>query len=316
MKIIKPKKLEKGDSVGIIAPSEAISNRNALKSGVRILENQGFKVVLGRNIFKRHSDYMAGTDKQRANDLNKMFANKKIKAIFCLVGGSSANRLLPLIDFNTIKKNPKIFVGFSDITTLLIAIYTKTGLVTFYGPNITSGYRKEGIYLSSAYTLKNLLKLLMNSQPFGQIHKKTKWQTLKKGGIVSGRLLGGNLEVFLNLSGTEFFPKLENSIFFWEELGEGIYDIDFFLNHLRLIKDSNKIKGMLIGKIIDLQNIGYKNTLSFEQTLIEIFKDFDFPIVYNADFGHIKDFATLPIGIKAKLDSNKATLEILESAVI
>jgi len=316
MKIIKPKKLEKGDFVGIIAPSEAILDKNALKSGIKILENQGFKVVLGKNIFKRHGDYMAGTDKERAADLNKMFSDKKIKAIFCLVGGSSANRLLPLIDFNTIKKNPKIFVGFSDITTLLIAIYTKTGLVTFHGPNITSGYRKEGVYLSNPYTLKNLLKLLMDPCPLGKMPQKTKWQALKGKNVTSGKLLGGNLEVFLNLSGTEFFPKLENSILFWEELEEGIHDIDFFLNHLRLIPDFNKIKGMLIGKITDWPNTGYKKTLSFNQTLIEIFKDFNFPIVYNADFGHIKDFATLPIGIKAKLDSNKATLEILESAVM
>ncbi len=302
--------------MGIIAPSEAILDKRALKSGIKILENQGFKVVLGRNIFKRHSDYMAGTDKQRADDLNKMFADKKIKAIFCLVGGSSANRLLPLIDFNNIKKNPKIFVGFSDLTTLLTAIYTKTGLVTFHGPNITSGYRKEGTYISSPYTLRILLRLLTSPCPFGKIPHKTEWQTLKKGSIVTGRLLGGNLEIFLNLAGTEFFPRLESSIFFWEETGEGIWDLDYLLNHLRLIKDFNKVKGMLIGKITDWQDIGYKNLLSFEQTLNEIFKDFDFPIVYNADFGHIKNLATFPIGVKAKLDSDKATLEILESAVI
>ncbi len=325
MRIIKPPKLNRGDKIGIITPSDAllyedlpsrILRKRALRKAIDILENFGFRVVLGDNIYKWHSDYMAGTDKERAHDLNKMFADRDVKAIFCLAGGSSSNRILPLIDFDNIRKNPKIFIGMSDVTTLLTAIFAKTGLVTFHGPNILSNHTKKGnLALSKRYTTEILFGLITCGRSFGKIPQKTQWQTLKSGKTIVGRLLGGNLEVFLNLSGTGFFPSLKNSIIFWEELDEDPCDLDFFLTHLRLLPNAYGIKGMVVGKLLRCRDRDYKNELKVEQVLIEVFKDFGFPIIHKVNFGHTKNQATLPIGIKAKLNPRGASLEILEPAV-
>lgn len=311
MKIIKPSKLNRGDKVGIVAPSDSLLNKEAFKKGVKVLENFGFKVVLGKNIFKWHGDYMAGTDKERAQDLNWMFANKSVKGIFCLVGGSSANRLLPLVDFNLIKKNPKVFVGFSDITTLLLAIHKKTGLVTFHGPNVTNP-----AFLFN-FSQKSLFKIISEAKPIGKIVKKTKWNILKNGGEVSGKLIGGSLEMITNLAGTEYFPDFKNSILFWEEYGEPVEDIDIMLQHFKLTGAMDKIKGMIIGsQKTMLGKSEYEHPLQFKKVVLEIVKPYNFPIISNADFGHVPNFATLPIGIKAKLNPHDASLEILESAVV
>jgi len=313
MKIIKPEKLKRGDCVGIVAPSDALLpfKKDAFKKGVRILENFGFKVVFGKNIFKRHGDYMAGTDKERADDLNKMFAEKKIRGIFCLAGGSSANRLLPLVDFNNIKNNPKVFVGFSDITTLLLAIYVKTGLVTFHGPNVTSPA------LLNKFSQKSLFQIISEAKPIGKIIKNGDWSALKNGKAVFGNLVGGNLEIMVNLSGTEYFSKFKDSILFWEEYNEPVEDIDMTLEHLKLTGALDGVRGMIAGKGNKMLGPSeYQHPLKLKQAILEIVESFKFPIIFNADFGHVLNFVTLPIGIKAKLNPRDASLEILESAVI
>lgn len=311
MKIVKPSKLNKGDFVGVIAPSDAILDKNKLRRGVKFLEDFGFRVILGKNIFKWHGDYMAGTDKERADDLNRMFADKRIKGVFCAAGGSSCNRLLPLIDFENIKKNPKIFVGFSDITTLLLAIYKKTGLVTFHGPNVINPS------FLSKFSQKSLFEIITKNKAVGKIKKKEKWQVLKRGrGEARGVFLGGNLEIILNLAGTEYFPNFNNSILFWEEYGEPVEDIDMMFQHLKLTGTMDKIKGMVIGSQKTLFGKSeYKHPLEFKKAILEIVKPYNFPIIFNADFGHILNFVTLPIGIRARLNPRNASLEILESAV-
>ncbi len=311
MKIIKPPKLNKGDKVGIIAPSDSLLNKEAFKKGVKVLENFGFEVIFGKNLFKRHGDYMAGTDKERADGVNKMFADKSMKGIFCLAGGSSSNRLLPLIDFDNIKKNPKVFVGFSDITTLLLAIYKKTGLVTFHGPNVTNP-----AFLSN-FSQKSLFKIISEAKPTGKVIQKSRWNTLKAGKEVTGNLIGGTLEMMVNLAGTEYLPDFNNSILFWEEYGEPVEDIDMMFQHLRLTGALGKIKGMIIGKEKTMfSQSEYRHPLKLKQVILEITKSFNFPIISDADFGHVPDFITFPIGIKAKLNLRDASLELLEPAVV
>lgn len=319
--IRKPIKLEPGDKIGIVSPSEPVSSKNRLKRGIKVLKGMGFKIVLGKNVLKKYGIYIAGTDEERVSDLNGMFRNPKIKGIFCTVGGFSANRLLDLIDYRAIKKNPKVFMGFSDITVLLNAIHQKTGLVTFHGVNVEFGFSRgfEGRY---QYTKDYFLKAIMTAKPIGDILPfGSKIKILKKG-EAEGSLVGGNLRVLTTLLGTEYEPDWEGKILFWEEFKETPQDIDFDLTHLRLAGVFDKISGMIIGKLREcdfsyrLRKSEKTKGLPIEKIILEICKDFKFPIIMGVPFGHIHPQIVLPIGVKAKIDTSQTLpFSVIENAV-
>ncbi len=319
MKIIKPLKLKPGDKVGIISPSEPIIYKKKFLSGVETLKKLGFRVVLGKNAFENYSGYMAGSEKERAADLNGMFRNKKIKGIFISHGGFNSNRLLNLIDYELIKKNPKVFMGFSDITVLLNAIYAKTGLVTFHGQNIEYGFSR-GLGGKYKYTRDYFEKAVMSNKSIGLIKQQQKLEILRAG-KTKGILVGGNLTVLMTLLGTDYEPDWKGKILFWEELGETIQDIDFYLTHLRLCRVFDKISGMAIGqfKVLPLgdDNPDLKNqkTFSVNKIILDICKNYKFPIIKNIAFGHIYPQVTIPIGVKATIDTSKKLFSIDESGV-
>jgi muramoyltetrapeptide carboxypeptidase len=319
-KTLKPPALRKGDKIGIISPSEPIIYKKKFLRGVETLKNLGFRVVLGKNVFKEYGAYMAGTDKERASDLNAMFKNPEIKGIFCSLGGFNSNRLLDLIDYRIIKKNPKVFFGFSDITVLLNAIYKKTGLITFHGQNIEYGF-SQGFSGKNKYTYEYFSKAVMNNKPIGLIKNQGKPIEILKKGKANGKLVGGNLSVLMTLLGTEYEPDWSNKILFWEDTDEEVKDdIDFWLTHLRLCKVFEKILGMVIGKIADYDIkprdadwIG--RPFSLNKIILEICKNYKFPIIKGVAFGHYYPQITIPIGVKATIDTSKKLFSIDESGV-
>lgn len=314
---ILPKKLEKGDTIGIVAPSEPVIEVADLDRSMRVLKGMGFKVKLGKNILKRYGGYMAGTGKQRADDIHQMFSDSNVKAIMCYAGGDTANRVLPHLDYELIKKNPKIFIGYSDISTITTAITSMTGLVTFHGPNAYYGP------LLKNYTHDIFLKLLTDQKPFGIIPPKTPWKVLKKG-EAAGKLMGGNLTIILNLISSDrlSIQKSLNAwkgvIFFWEEVEEEPKVIDRMLMHYKLAGIFDELSGMVIGKLNRVRETDpdfKKTSFTVDEIVADLTREFSFPIISGVDFGHIYSTMTLPIGIKARISTKPLQFEILEPAV-
>jgi len=302
MKIIKPKKLNPGDTIGIITPSRHIrGDEKNIKQAINYLKNCGFKIKIGAR-FKNKFHSSSGSKYQRAMELNNMFANKTIKAIFCAIGGDSANQILDLIDYSTVKKNPKIIIGYSDITHLLIAINTKTNLVTFHGPNLAI---MKNLTQNS---LKQMISLLSdNSQ---KLTPPIKWETIKHG-KAKGILMGGNLMVINALNKTEFTPNYKGKILFWEEIDDNLTAVEYQLHQLHLSGALKEISGMIVGHV---HKTTKSDGQSFKNIILELTKNYDYPIIKTDDFGHFtKIFYTLPIGIKVQIDTLRKEFLFKES---
>ncbi|MGA7719532.1 MAG: LD-carboxypeptidase [Ignavibacteriaceae bacterium] len=312
MKIIKPKKLIKGDVIGIISPASSTDDFTNVEIGVKYLEKIGYKVEVGKNVGKIHG-YLAGNDLERADDLHSMFRKKYIKAIMCVRGGYGTPRLLDKIDYKLIKDNPKIFIGHSDITALQLAILNKTGLITFAGPMLAVDFVDE----VSSFTEEIFWALLTSSKKIGKIKQPDdeKMFTLVKGAC-KGRIAGGNLSLFASLIGTNYLPELRDKILLLEEVNEMPYRIDRMLNQLRLAKVFNQVKGVILGAFINCNETDpTKKTLTLGEVIADYFEHLKIPVVYDVKHGHIKDNITFPIGIPVKLNASRGYIEIDEGAV-
>ena len=312
MRIIKPAKLKTGDVVGIIAPASAPVDPTKLENGIRYIEKNGYRVELGKNVSKING-YLAGTDQERADDLNSMFKNKDVKAIICLRGGYGASRILDKINFKLIRSNPKILVGYSEITALQMAILQKTGLVTFAGPMIATDFG-NGV---TSYTEDFFWRIVSSNKKIGRLKypDNDKLVAITKGSA-SGRIIGGNLSVFAALTGTEYFPELKGRILMFEEVDELPYKVDRLLNQLRLLKLFKQIKGIILGRFVDcIEHDTSKRTLTLGQVMEDYMKDLKIPVLYTFPHGHIKDKVTVPFGINIKMNASKGFVEYLESAV-
>src|SRR3989344_9217801 len=267
MKVIKPPKLNLGDTVGIVASSMPVlpSLQERYQKGKKVLEEMDFKIKEGKTINKIRG-FMAGSPKEVAEDINSMFADKNIKAIFAADGGYSAISVIEHLDYDLISKNPKPFMGFSDMTIYHLAIFAKTGMVGFHMD-----------YLSS-FTGEFFLQFLTDTKAPGKISPLSEWEEWKKG-KAEGHLMGGLLERISILSGTKYFPKLEDfegSILFWEQIGGDITDIYQYLYQLKNMGVFEKINGMVIGKIKYLKKIrGQAEVVepSVKEMVLEIVKD-------------------------------------------
>lgn len=317
--IVKPKALQKGDTVAIIAPSEPIS-KVRLEKITKFFADQGFKVKTGPNILTVIGDYAAGSPAHRAEDINNAFADPEIAAVFTAVGGMVASQSLELINFDLIKKNPKIFCGYSDATTLQLAILAKTGMVTYHGPNAVS----LPDFRASGYTLTNFWKILTTQAASGAIEPQSVWQEVRPG-AAEGILFGGNLSCLCKLLGTPWdplvaLPKLFGEeakfLFFWEEDYEQFSEIMRNLWQLRNSGFFKRVAGMIVGKLTAVAEMDYENFPSKKDLIREVTELFDFPILYGVDFGHEVPRMTIPIGIRARMETKTRKLEILESEVI
>lgn len=312
LKIIKPPALHRGDVIGIIAPASPVTSDEKIEKGVIYLEQLGYKVKLGKHVRATHG-YLAGTDSNRAHDINDMFKDKQVKAIFSLRGGYGTPRLLPLINYKLIKQNPKIFVGYSDITALQLAIFKKTNLVTFSGPMVSvEMWNKidpatEGIFWT----------MLLSTKKFGVLHNATFTQTTPlRRGRETGILLGGNLTLIASILGSQYIPSFKDSILFLEEVDEQNYRFDRLLNQLALSKILGQAKGIVIGQLTDIvQKDPTQPFLTVEEILAEYFGKMKKPILTNFPYGHIPKKFTLPFGISVRVDAGKNQIELLEGAV-
>ena len=246
-----PKALLRGQTVGIISPSAASADRMEYTFAKEAMEAMGLKVKVGDN-FKNRFGHLAGTDEERAADFNAMFADPEVKAIICLRGGSGAARILPLIDYEQVKANPKPLLGYSDITALHCALQSQTGLISFHGPNGSGSWNSFHANQFQQLFFDQKLLSFKNEVTKGDdlVAKGNRIQTLTKG-TVEGKILGGNLTVLTALSGTPYYPDFQDTILFIEDVGEDPYRIDRMMSTLKLNGTLGKIKGFVFGQCSD-----------------------------------------------------------------
>ena len=302
--LIKPPRLNSGDTIGLISPGSILPDEDKYDEIVQTISKLGFEVKVGANARNKYGN-LAGKDEARADDINKMFSDPNIDAIIPFRGGWGSNRILDLIDFENIKKNPKPFIGFSDITSLLLSIYAKTGLVTFHGPVGKSEWND--------FTTKHFRKVLMSDQiPVLKNAENTdvKVKTINPG-KAKGKLLGGNLTVMTSMLGSEYLPDWEGAILFLEDIGEDVYRIDRMLTQLKLNGILNKISGFIFGRCTNCEP-GNKFSLNLEQVLKDHIQVLGVPSYYGSMIGHIDNMFTLPIGISAEMNAESGSISILE----
>jgi len=313
---LKPPRLKEGDKIGLVSPAGFLEE-DELKDSIDNLTKLGFVTVPGENVLKRNG-YLAGTDKERADDLNKMFADKSVKGIVCTRGGYGAARILPYLDFELIQRNPKILIGYSDITVLICALYKKTGLVSFHGPVGTSTYND--------YSINNFRNVLMsppanytmeNPEP---TEKDPSQVYVVRSGKAEGTLYGGNLSLVASLIGTEYDADTTGSIIYLEEVGEEPYRIDRMLTQMIQAGKFQKAAGVALGIFSKCEphpsQSGISNSFSLREVLSDLLYPLGIPVIYGLSFGHIVNKFTIPTGIRARLNADNASLTLLEPAVI
>ena len=312
-KTLLPKAIKKGDTVGLIAPSAAMADRMQFTFAQEALEALGFKVKLGANLKNRYG-HLAGTDKERAGDLNEMFSDKEVKAIICIRGGSGAARILPLLDYKTISKNPKPLLGYSDITAIHCAIHAQTGLITFHGPMGSSTWNSfnveqfEKVFLEKEkVTYENV-----HGESDDLVVKSNRIQTLK-GGTAEGKILGGNLTVLTAISGSPYYPDFKDAILFIEDIGEDPYKMDRMMSTLKLNGTLDQIKGFVFGQCSDCEPGGGYGSLTLDQVLDDFVLPLRIPAYSGAMIGHISKQFIIPVGAKVQMDADKGTISLLES---
>lgn len=309
--MFKPKALKSGDRIGIIATSGPAAAEN-IKSAKERLEGLGFRVELAPGCFASHG-YLAGKDELRADDLNKMFADKTIDGIICLRGGYGSTRILDKVDFDIIKANPKIFVGYSDVTALHIAINQISGLVTFHGPMASSDIA-GGL---DDFTRNEFLRAIMEPKPMEYIQnpQDIKIQTLVKG-RACGIIIGGNLSLISATMGTWYEIDTGEKILFLEEIAEEPYRIDRMLTQLALAGKFDDASGIVLGDWNNCESKIYSDSLNLMEIFEDIIIPYGKPTIFNLKAGHCKPKVTLPFGVDALLDADEGKLIIKESATV
>jgi muramoyltetrapeptide carboxypeptidase len=315
--MMKPRRLESGDTIGLISPASAARERKLLVNGASWLKKQGFRVLMADNSCERMG-FLAGEDKKRLADLHAMFRNRQVKAVWCIRGGYGSGRLLSQIDYDLIRQNPKVLVGFSDITALHLALSKCVRLVTFHGPMITSHLGKKDC---PKYTLSAVLKTITQPVAYGSIMRGSGTRNVEiiRRGRASGALTGGNLSLIIMTMGTPFEIETKGKIVFIEEIEEAPYRIDRFLTQLLLAGKLTDAAGIAIGKCTKCEpTTRYRG--EYNQTAADVFRErlghLRIPIVMGLPFGHIIRTATLPVGVRATLDADRGDLIIEEPAVM
>ncbi|MFW6114886.1 MAG: S66 peptidase family protein [Thermodesulfobacteriota bacterium] len=294
--IIKGSRLQPNQMVGIIAPASPV-DPTRISEGVRLLESFPLKIIRGEHLFNRQK-YLAGNDGDRVADLHRMFSDPEVKAVFCARGGYGSARLLPDIDFTIIRNNPKIFVGFSDLTALLTAFFEKCGLVTIHGPTLTN--------LSYDKNWEHLLRLIANPE---RVQISFQHGEVINTGAARGTLLGGNLATLCSLLETPYAPSFDGKMLFLEEKGESPYRLDRMLTQLLLSNRLSGLAGLVIGRMKDCGN---KHEI--DSLLSERLGSLPIPVATGLPIGHGGENIAIPLGLPALLDTGRMVLEVEEGA--
>lgn len=314
--LLRPKRLQKGMTVGLVTPASNVWEDEDIRFACDVVKSLGFKVKEGSNLYQR-TQYLAGPDEARAADFNAMFADPDVDAVFCLRGGYGTPRILPMLDYAAIRRNPKILLGYSDITALLNAIYHRSGVITFHGPIAAQNF--------TDYTYAEYSKVLVHGEtpvslgappPFegapGRVEDRNRI-TRFVGGRARGRLIGGNLTLLASLLGTPFEPDYRGKILFLEDVGEAPYRVDRMLTQMWLAGKLQQVAGIAFGKFTESDVEG--NTFSIEHVLRERCQHLGVPVVRGLMFGHVDDQTIVPVGAMAELDGDAGTLVLRDRVV-
>jgi len=292
-KALKPPRLGPGSVIGIAAPAGPFEPA-ALSRGVDVLRAMDFEVVVPDDLFAANG-YLAGTDAHRADVLNRLLFDPGIDAIMCARGGYGSLRILPLLDYARLAAQPKVLIGFSDITALLTAVTSRCGLITFHGPVVTT------LADASEQTVAGLREAVASGRP---LTVRSEGARALRPGSASGPVCGGNLTTLCHLVGTPFAPRLRNRVVFLEDRGEAPYRIDRMLVHMRTAGCFDGIKGLVLGSFD-----GCGTPAEILKIVEDVFQEVEFPILAGVESGHTEPNLTLPLGARAVLDAVHRTLE-------
>lgn len=306
--VVRPAALREGDCIGLAAPASSF-HVEALEAGIQVLQNLGFRVQYTPRVFERYR-YLAGTDAARAAELHALFTNPDIRAIFCCRGGYGSQRLLPYLDPALIRAHPKVFMGYSDITSLLLYFYSQCHLATLHGP-VVVGDLHAGVAPAIQQQLKGML---MGDNAAMQPPAETlTGLTVLRAGSAAGRLLGGCLSLLVCAIGTPFQPSLHGTILFLEDRGERLYALDRMLTYLKLTGMLEGVRGLLFGR---MERVEADRHLPYgvEDVIVDVLGDLGIPILYGLPAGHCPDSLTLPFGVQVTMCD--AHLRLCEAPVL
>ncbi len=315
--LLRPPRLKPGDTVALINPSGAVYERAPYAIATESLQALGFKVREAPHLRARYGHF-AGTDAQRAADVNAMFADPTVHGLLALTGGSGGNRMLPLVDYAAIRRTPKFLGGFSDLTALLNAVQVQTGLVTFHCPLGVSEWNEFSVsWLRGAVMEGQALTLANAKDKDDALVARTGRITTLRGGRARGPLVGGNLAVLSALAGSAYWPRFDGAILFLEEINEYIYRVDRMLSTLKLAGALDRVAGVVLGGFTNCgPGDGNYGTLTLDEVFDDYFKPLNVPVYSGALFGHIKRKFTLPVGLPVEMDADAGTVRYLQPAVV
>lgn len=314
---VRPPRLRPGDTLALVNPSGAIYERMPYTIAAEQLQALGFKVREAPHLRARYG-HLAGTDEQRAGDINALFADASVHGILAVTGGSGGNRILPLIDYEAVRRTPKFFGGYSDLTALVNAIQLKTGLVTFHCPMAASEFNDFSVRHLRGAVMDGQALLLTNPQDREDslvAGKATRTTTLR-GGRARGPLVGGNLAVLTAMAGSAYWPVFDGAILFLEEVNEYIYRCDRMLSTLKLAGALERVAGVVVGQFTHCNPGEGYGTLTLDEVFDDYFKPLGVPVYTGAMFGHVRQKFTLPVGLEVELDADAASLRFLQPAVL
>jgi muramoyltetrapeptide carboxypeptidase len=312
------RRLQAGDTIALINPANAVYEREPYRFAAEALQALGFKVREAPHLRARYGR-LAGTDAQRAGDVNAMFADPGVHGLMALTGGSGCNRILPLLDYTLIRRNPKALMGFSDLTALINAVNAQTGLVTFHSPVASSEWNGYSLESFKAIVMQAQAALLANPAPGrardDELVNKTGRITTLRGGKAQGPLVGGNLTVFAAMAGSAYWPALDGAILCLEDVNEEIYRVDRMLSTLMLAGALKKLAGVVLGNFTNCGPGEGFGSLTLDEVFDDYFLGLNVPVFRGAQFGHVKLKYTFPIGLPVEMDADAGTLQLLQSAV-
>jgi muramoyltetrapeptide carboxypeptidase len=298
MKTLIPPPLRPGDRVGVVAPAGPV-RRPYLERGIRVLEDRGFEVVRGRHLLERQA-YLAGTDRDRAEDLNRMMADPGLRAVWFARGGYGCHRIVEALDFRPLRRSPKILVGYSDASVVQAAAWNAVRLVTFQGPMVAE------LGDPRVYDAGSLWRALGGEALVFRLRRPS----ILRPGRAEGPIVGGCLSVLAALAGTRYMPRTEGAILFWEEVNEEPFRIDRMLAHLRLAGVLRGLRGMIVGRLIGCRAKRRGQQVPLETILESHLAGTSYPVVVNFPAGHVAGKKTLPLGREARLDTGDLRLAL------
>ena len=309
-------RLKAGDTIALINPSGAVYERAPYTIATESLQALGFQVREAPHLRARYGQF-AGTDAQRAADVNAMFADPSVHGLLALTGGSGGNRMLPLVDYAAIRRTPKFLGGFSDLTALINAVQVQTGLVTFHGPVGVSEWNAFSVgWLRGAVMDAQALTLANPQDKDDTLVTKSGRITTLRGGKARGALVGGNLAVLAAMAGSAYWPRFDGAILFLEDINEYIYRVDRMLSTLKLAGVLDRLAGVVLGAFTNCTPGEGYGTLTLDEVFDDYFRPLKVPVYSGAMIGHIKRKFTVPVGLDVEMDADAGTIRLLQPAVL